>query len=195
MRFEFWVCTQNSKRINSKFKTTQQVMTETIFTHTLEVCLWLLVAFLLGLLAGYIIWYKWRRMYLELHREHERLSQQHRDLEKEHSNLRYKYEELEKNYNKCRTRVGSLEGDVTVLKNKLKACREENEGKGGGGKKMKKEAGIAVGSGTTRSTQRDDLKKIEGIGPKIEKLCNGIGVYTWRQLAETPVETLQKNAR
>jgi len=38
----------------------------------------------------------------------------------------------------------------------------------------------------------DDLKKIEGIGPKIEKLCNGIGLYTWQQLADAPVATLKK---
>jgi predicted flap endonuclease-1-like 5' DNA nuclease len=37
----------------------------------------------------------------------------------------------------------------------------------------------------------DDLKKIEGIGPKIAELCNGIGIFTWKQLSETSVETLQ----
>ncbi len=37
----------------------------------------------------------------------------------------------------------------------------------------------------------DDLKVVEGIGPKIEKLCNAIGIYTWRQLAQTSVEQLQ----
>jgi predicted flap endonuclease-1-like 5' DNA nuclease len=31
----------------------------------------------------------------------------------------------------------------------------------------------------------DDLTVLEGIGPKIVELCAGIGVTTWRQLAET----------
>lgn len=38
----------------------------------------------------------------------------------------------------------------------------------------------------------EDLKVIEGIGPKIEKLCNDVGIYTLRQLANTPLESLQK---
>ena len=164
-------------------------MTETIMSHTLEVCLWLLVAFALGVLLGYIIWYKWRRMYLELQSEHERLSEQHRNLEKEHSELRYKYEELEKDFNKRRTHVSALEGDVTVLTNKLKAC-EEDKKKRGYGKDVA--MGAAAVAATAAPVKKDDLKKIEGIGPKIAELCNGIGIYTWRQLADTAVETLQK---
>lgn len=38
----------------------------------------------------------------------------------------------------------------------------------------------------------DDLKVIEGIGPKIEELLNGIGIYTFTDLAETDKSTLQK---
>jgi predicted flap endonuclease-1-like 5' DNA nuclease len=159
-------------------------MTETIMTHTIEVCLWLLVAFALGLLLGYIIWYKWRRIYLEMQREHERLSAQHRELEKEHKSLHYKYEELEKDFNKRRTRISALEGDVTVLTNKLKAC-EEAAAAGTTGRD-------AVMAAAAPIIEKDDLKKIEGIGPKIEQLCNNIGIYTWRQLANTSVETLQK---
>lgn len=37
----------------------------------------------------------------------------------------------------------------------------------------------------------DDLRVIEGIGPKIAELCDGIGVMTWHQLAETDIGTLQ----
>ena len=29
----------------------------------------------------------------------------------------------------------------------------------------------------------DDLKKIKGVGPKLEKVCNGIGVYHFDQIA------------
>lgn len=160
-------------------------MTETIMTHTIEVCLWLLVAFALGLLLGYIIWYKWRRIYLEMQREHERLSAQHRDLEKEHKSLHYKYEELEKDFNKRRTRISALEGDITVLTNKLKTCEEAAGAAGATSRDTVMAAAAPV-------IEKDDLKKIEGIGPKIEQLCNNIGIYTWRQLANTSVETLQK---
>lgn len=37
----------------------------------------------------------------------------------------------------------------------------------------------------------DDLSVVEGIGPKISELCRGIGIETWRQLADTDVATLQ----
>ncbi len=40
--------------------------------------------------------------------------------------------------------------------------------------------------------QPDNLKIVEGIGPKIEELCNGIDIWTWKQLSETPVERLQE---
>jgi predicted flap endonuclease-1-like 5' DNA nuclease len=38
----------------------------------------------------------------------------------------------------------------------------------------------------------DDLKRIEGIGPKIAKLLNEAGITTFAQLAQTDVETLRQ---
>jgi len=40
-------------------------------------------------------------------------------------------------------------------------------------------------------TEKDDLKKIEGIGPKIEGLCNNNGIYTFEELANTSVSALK----
>jgi predicted flap endonuclease-1-like 5' DNA nuclease len=37
----------------------------------------------------------------------------------------------------------------------------------------------------------DDLKLIEGIGPKISALLNAAGIFTFAQLADTPVAALQ----
>ena len=37
----------------------------------------------------------------------------------------------------------------------------------------------------------DDLKKIEGIGPKIEELFHNAGIMTFYQLSETSVETME----
>ena len=36
----------------------------------------------------------------------------------------------------------------------------------------------------------DDLKVVEGIGPKIESLCHGIGIRTWFDLSTTEVSLL-----
>jgi predicted flap endonuclease-1-like 5' DNA nuclease len=42
-----------------------------------------------------------------------------------------------------------------------------------------------------RRTNPDDLKRIEGIGPKIEELLNDEGIYKYEQLATTKLETLR----
>jgi predicted flap endonuclease-1-like 5' DNA nuclease len=42
-----------------------------------------------------------------------------------------------------------------------------------------------------RSIALDDLKAVEGVGPKIEELCNGIGIRTWFDLATTEVSLLR----
>ncbi|GAB4280308.1 MAG: hypothetical protein Kow0080_33110 [Candidatus Promineifilaceae bacterium] len=41
----------------------------------------------------------------------------------------------------------------------------------------------------------DDLRKIEGIGPKIASILNEVGIFTFAQLAETSVEQLNKIVR
>ena len=43
--------------------------------------------------------------------------------------------------------------------------------------------------------QRDDLKRIEGIGPKIEKMLNDNLIYTWAELAAAPVDRLKQILR
>ena len=37
----------------------------------------------------------------------------------------------------------------------------------------------------------DDLTVIEGIGPNVQELCHGIGIFTWRDLADTEVSLLR----
>ena len=49
-------------------------------------------------------------------------------------------------------------------------------------------AGVAFGEDPG---EPDDLKVIEGIGPKIEGLLNDDGIHTWRQLADAAVDRLQ----
>ena len=42
-----------------------------------------------------------------------------------------------------------------------------------------------------KSFDQDDLKIVEGIGPKIEELLHGIDIKTWEQLADANVEKVQ----
>lgn len=158
----------------------------TYTNHTIEILLMLLVAFLLGLLLGYILWYKWRKLYQELDAEHNRLKGLHLELEKEHASLRYQLEESEKDNSSLRRKVMSLEGDVTGLRFRLEKSESDLATALAGATVL----GAAVK--VAPPANPDDLKKIEGIGPKIEKLCNNIGVWTFAELAATSLETLQK---
>ncbi len=69
------------------------------------------------------------------------------------------------------------------------------------------DGGVATGSGTTSNAKVDkmlikmglirkyvenDLKVVEGIGPKIEQLLNKAGITTWRRLATSSKETIQQ---
>ncbi|WP_428232979.1 hypothetical protein [Flavobacterium sp.] len=42
-----------------------------------------------------------------------------------------------------------------------------------------------------KKVKENDLKVVEGIGPKIEALFNAAGITTWQELSETPTEKLQ----
>ncbi|MFQ5445445.1 MAG: hypothetical protein ACE5FF_00790 [Saprospiraceae bacterium] len=159
----------------------------TYMNYTWEILIMLLVAFILGVLLGFILWSRYRRMHAELQSDYDRLNAQHSDLEKDHASLRYQAEELEKDNKNQRAKVMNLNADVAILNGKLKACQEQlDAATGGSGKKA------ATGAAATPPPKPDDLRKIEGIGPKIEKLINDMGVWTYRQLADTSVEDLQK---
>jgi len=50
---------------------------------------------------------------------------------------------------------------------------------------------LAAASAGGPPVQRDDLKRIEGIGPKIEKMLNDDLIFTWAELAAAPVDRLK----
>ena len=194
----------------------------TYMDHTWEILLMLLTAFLLGWLLGYILWYKWRKMYVELQGEHSRLQARFTDLEKDHASLRYKCDEWEKENHDLRMKVMHLDSDVAALKAKLGRCETDLaaamdaavSSQGGGGATGRSAAAapaiafsaapdaisaisvppapVAAAPVMAAAPKPDDLKLVEGIGPKIEKLCNQTGIWTWRQLADTQVDVLRK---
>jgi predicted flap endonuclease-1-like 5' DNA nuclease len=49
-----------------------------------------------------------------------------------------------------------------------------------------------IKAGIIRRWTQDDLKAVEGIGPKIEQLLHAAGILTWRSLSETPVSRIQE---
>lgn len=59
--------------------------------------------------------------------------------------------------------------------------------KGGSGN-----SGAAVAPTSGGPAVKQDLTKIEGIGPKIEKLLNDAGINGYHQLSQTPLSKLQQ---
>lgn len=51
---------------------------------------------------------------------------------------------------------------------------------------------LLIKLGILKKWKKDDLKAVEGIGPKIESLLHAGGIKTWRELANTKVEKIQK---
>jgi len=50
---------------------------------------------------------------------------------------------------------------------------------------------LAAASAGGAPVLRDDLKRIEGVGPKIEKMLNDDLIYTWAELAAAPMDRLK----
>lgn len=85
----------------------------------------------------------------------------------------------------------SLEGDVTGLRFRLEKSESDLALALAGAGAASKAAPMAAAAVIVPPPNPDDLKKVEGIGPKIEELCNQIGIWTFEALASTPVERLQ----
>ncbi len=50
---------------------------------------------------------------------------------------------------------------------------------------------VSLTRSVSESVKPDDLKKIEGIGPKIASILNEAGIYTFSNLSQTPVDRLK----
>ncbi|MEM7353439.1 MAG: hypothetical protein AAF657_21765 [Acidobacteriota bacterium] len=84
---------------------------------------------------------------------------------------------------RCQERIVLLE---VKWRRRLDAGRAERERL-----RSELEARSAPASSAPGAPAADDLKRIEGIGPKIERLLHARGLTTWQQLAEAEVAFLQ----
>lgn len=146
-----------------------------------------LAAILLGILLGYIFWYRYQRVANELEAERDALSEKFKSLEEEFAAVKYKYDEAVKDNAALKSSLGRCEADKATLDAQLARLRSQISKDADDGGKM---ALGAVPVGGAKAS--DDLKKIEGIGPKIEQLLNNAGVHTFRDLANTASEKIQE---
>lgn len=85
----------------------------------------------------------------------------------------------------CRAEHGRIGRQASALQEQLRQCQEEKASM------TVVAAPIARGIMAAAPTP-EDLKIVEGIGPKIEQLFNKAGILTFLQLAEAPLERLQQ---
>ena len=76
-----------------------------------------------------------------------------------------------------------LKNQLDIKKSDLKKLQDELDAC----KKNKKDMELAFVSKNQEPPKKDDLKIIEGIGPKIEQLLYEAGIYTWVDLSNTEV--------
>lgn len=180
----------------------------TLLLAALEPC-WLwwlllsLLSFLLGFLLGALLFSNRKRL-RELEEENARLKASLTTMEKDFMSLKYQHEELTKDAEELKRKLRICEADKAVIQGKydrLKAEQEAQAGAEGGegkgtapeeDKPKSKGLGGMVFATPLGKIKQDDLKIVEGIGPKIESLLNADGIYTWADLAAATADRLNK---
>ena len=106
--------------------------------------------------------------------------------------LRSQNAKLEADFSACRSKRTQLELDLAACKSKANASMDVSSAA-----PMAAAAGIVAGASFDgdaaklafgKKIKQDDLKIVEGIGPKIEELFNNAGIKTWAELADASFE-------
>lgn len=93
---------------------------------------------------------------------------------------------------------GVLEDRINFLEGELEACRKSKVATQKVDFAPSAVVATPVSSGVVapvpviESSKKDDLKIVEGIGPKIEELCNVAGIFTFAQLAATSSDKIKE---
>jgi predicted flap endonuclease-1-like 5' DNA nuclease len=146
------------------------------------------LSFFIGLLVGWVIeWLLdvlfWRRRSRGADDAEARI----RALEDEVARRKVRAAEL----NDCEARVQAQAQEVQRLSAQLDAARAEAEGLR---EQLAAARAGAVGGASlaAAAVELDDLRKIEGIGPKIARILQDHGVQTFAQLAQVQVDRLRE---
>lgn len=147
-------------------------MAERFSADLLFILFVLLVAALLGFLIGYLLG---------------KLKKCPRcpELDKEIEGLKLKAAKSEEENTALKLKAGKLEEEITSLKLKIGELVE------GAKSKLSFDAGKAREILGFRVTE-DDLKIVEGIGPKISEILKNRGIKTWKSLSETSPELIKE---
>jgi predicted flap endonuclease-1-like 5' DNA nuclease len=103
---------------------------------------------------------------------------------------------LREELNNCRKKAAQLKSDYDALKSKAMSAPAAPQASNFAAAAPAAPA-VAFNADLAQSVmgrkiKQDDLKIVEGIGPKIEELFHAAGIKTWKALSETPVAQCNK---
>jgi predicted flap endonuclease-1-like 5' DNA nuclease len=96
---------------------------------------------------------------------------------------------------RLKSHASELQDRINFLEGELDACRKSKVSAsvdlGTAAAVVAPVSAFAAAAAAPVASKKDDLKIVEGIGPKIEELCNAAGIYTFAELASTSVEKIK----
>jgi len=166
---------------------------QAFWDHTWAILIIMAIGVLIGILWGWIIWGRYKKLVESAREEANEWHAKYTDLEKEHAGLRYEKDELDKQLAASKTSLRRCEADKAILDGKLTRLREQM-GEQSGAETAPLGFVPSGNAGLSYATifKSDDLKIVEGIGPKIEALLKDNGINTWGDLANTSTDHLQE---
>ena len=166
----------------------------TMSTYVWEIALILLGAFILGYLLRYLLNGKFKTKIEDLEHENSILRSKSQPKEVEQADVssfettikdqKVKIDDLNQRLSECYACRIKAENALSSLQAKVDETSSQSFAQ------VAESAAPIVASGSIGS-QKDDLKKIEGIGPKIEELLNNDGIYTYVQVIAASVERIK----
>jgi predicted flap endonuclease-1-like 5' DNA nuclease len=172
---------------------------------SLLVLLFLFIAFLIGLISG---WLYWRKRLEELRTELTHTQTANIDLGQQVEEWRRKWEVTEaelkvgmqqldtcrSQFRTCEIEKGQLRAELYEASEKLAGATDNAPSDTGELATVKAAIASALGVRVKAATseERDDLKRISGVGPFIEKKLNALGIYTFEQISQLDDELVAK---
>ncbi len=147
----------------------------------LQDLLFIIIVILISGLLGFLIAWFWKN------------AKHKKELDKCADDFRQELEQKEHELDEKNQELASCKSELEKYKTKVAGLEKQNAQTPNQSTEQKpsfdpEQAKKIMG----KNIKENDLKIIEGIGPKIEELFKKSGIDTWKKLAETPASTLKK---
>ncbi len=119
-----------------------------------------------------------------LEKTHSRCAADLKSTANDRDRWKSRHDKVENEHRSCATKLDSVKKEHAAMKMELDSHRKDAA-------KAKAEA-EAARKRALANLKPDDLKKVEGIGPKIEGILNSRGIKTWKQLSETSPKRIKE---